>query len=253
MPKGPYSSTRADRRSPAEAGATTGASANSRAAPTRRAGAIASTAIAHDGCKPTAARPAIDARTGCFRFAWAAVPQAAVYSAAAGGRAPRRRFAQQQQQRRRQQHDQHHQLEIVDIGHHLRLPRRLGIERGEPGGSCQAVGRRQIRRLGQRVVGPQMLDKAGMHGLGVLGQQRHDDRDADAAADIAHQAEDRGPLGQDVPRQGRERDDAERRKDKAEAEPLQYARRDDRSHPHLQREAGHLPDRHRGQQQAPSG
>src|SRR4051812_46953514 len=46
MPSGPYNSTLADRRSPADAGATTGASANRRAAPTRRARAIASTAIA---------------------------------------------------------------------------------------------------------------------------------------------------------------------------------------------------------------
>ena len=98
-----------------------------------------------------------------------------VYSAAATA-ARRWRFAQQQQQRQADDDDHHHQLEIVDIGDHRRLARRFGIERGEAGRVGQAEGRRQMRHPGERVVGPQMLDEARMHGLGILGQQRHDNR-----------------------------------------------------------------------------
>ena len=88
----------------------------------------------------------------------------------------------------------------------------------------QAEGRRQERRVGQRVVRAQMLDQPRMHDLGVLGQQRIDDRDADAAADIAHQAEDRGSLRQNVARQSREGERVQRREDKAEPEALQQPR-----------------------------
>src|SRR5260370_27649363 len=54
--------------------------------------------------------------------------------------------------------------------------------------------------------------------LGILRQQRLDDRDADAAADIARQAEDCRPLGQDLPRQGRESHDAQRGEDETRSE-----------------------------------
>ena len=58
-----------------------------------------------------------------------------------------------------------------------------------------------------------------MDDLGVLRQLRFEDRDADAAAEIAHQAADRGSLGQDVARQAREREQVERHKGAAEPKP----------------------------------
>src|SRR5579871_6848056 len=64
-----------------------------------------------------------------------------------------------------------------------------------------------------------MLNELRVHDLGVLRQQRLDDRDADAAADVAHQAEDRGALGQHVSGQGREGDDAQRREHKPRPKP----------------------------------
>jgi len=80
--------------------------------------------------------------------------------------------------------------------------RRVSRGRGRGAGAVserragQAEGRREKGRLRQRVVRAQVLDQPGMHGLGVLGQERHDDRDADAAADVAHR---RPPYAHGVP------------------------------------------------------
>ena len=102
----------------------------------------------------------------------------------------------------------------------------------------------------ERVVLAQVLNEPRMHDLGVLGQKRHDNRNADATADVSSQAEDGCPLCQDVPGEGREGDDAQRREDKTEPEALQQPGRDDRAHPHIEREPGHLPHRHCGNYEA---
>ena len=59
------------------------------------------------------------------------------------------------------------------------------------------------RRLRHRIVRPQAFHQPRMDDLGILGQGRDQDADADAATQISHQAPDRGALGQDVARQGR--------------------------------------------------
>ena len=72
-----------------------------------------------------------------------------------------------------------------------------------------------------------------MHDLRVLDQQRLEDRDADAAAEIAHQAAHCGPLRQDMSRQVRQRERVQRDKGAAEAEALQHSRHYDGRHTHL--------------------
>src|SRR5437867_2259961 len=59
-------------------------------------------------------------------------------------------------------------------------------------------------------------------------------------------APDRRPLGQDVARQVRQRDDVQRHEGAAQPETLQQPGDDHRRHAHLQRELGHLPHRQRG-------
>jgi|HubBroStandDraft_4_1064222.scaffolds.fasta_scaffold180746_2 hypothetical protein len=65
------------------------------------------------------------------------------------------------------------------------------------------------------------FDQTRVNDLGILGQGCHQDADAEAAAEITHQAADRRPLGQDVERQRRQRDDVQGYLGTAEAETLQ--------------------------------
>jgi len=71
-------------------------------------------------------------------------------------------------------------VKSFDIADHRRLPGDLVVERGDPRRVRQTERRAEERRLRQRVVGPQPLDQAGMHDLGVLRELRLEDGDADA-------------------------------------------------------------------------
>src|SRR5271170_2494581 len=95
-----------------------------------------------------------------------------------------------------------------------------------------------------------MFDEVRMHGLGVLDEQSFEDRDADAAADVTHQAEQGGGLGQDRARQGRKADRAQRHEHKAQPETLDQPRDDNRLHIHAQREPAHLIERESGQRES---
>ncbi len=86
--------------------------------------------------------------------------------------------------------------------------------------------------------------------LGVVRQEGHHDRDADAAAEIADQAEHRGRLGPKARRQGREGHGAERHEDEAQAQALDQAAADDVPGRAVGREPRHLPQGEGGQQQA---
>src|SRR5271163_5263359 len=94
-----------------------------------------------------------------------------------------------------------------------------------------------------------MLDEARMHRLGVLDKQSLQDRDADAAADVAGQAEQGGALGQDRARQRRKTDRTQRHEHKAQPETLNQPRDDNRLHIHGEREPAHLIERQSSQRE----
>ncbi len=85
--------------------------------------------------------------------------------------------------------------------------------------------------------------------LGALGQVGDHHRDADAAADVAHQAEQRRPLVAITRRQGREGDGGERHEDEAEPQPLDDAGAHYVPAADVRVEQGHLPHGEAGEQQ----
>src|SRR5215470_19650090 len=93
-----------------------------------------------------------------------------------------------------------------------------------------------------------MFDEARMDDLRVLAELGFEDGDADAAAEHAHQRAQRRALGQDVVRQTRQREQIEWYKGAAEPETLREASPQYRPGPHIERIAGHLPQRGRSQQ-----
>ena len=88
----------------------------------------------------------------------------------------------------------------------------------------------------QRVERGHVFGQDGVVHLGVLRQQGHDHRYADAAAQIAGQAEQAGGVGAEAGFQRGEGQRAERHEDEAEAQALDHAGYDDRTLAHLDRE-----------------
>ena len=86
--------------------------------------------------------------------------------------------------------------------------------------------------------------------LRVLGQQEHHHRDADRAADVAHQAEQRRALVAQRTGERGESHGRQRHVDQADGHTLRDARDGDRPVVHLQRELRHLPQRQGGEAEA---
>ena len=154
--------------------------------------------------------------------------------------------AQQRDQRNGAQSQYHHQLEVIVVGDHRCLAGDALIERGQPCGR-QTRWRLRVQHV---AVGRDLLGEPRVHHLRIAREQRFDHRNADAAADIAHQAEHRRALVAKLRRQRGEGDRRQRHVDEAGAKTLREARPDDRGAIHLQVEARHLPQRDRGQRKA---
>ena len=104
--------------------------------------------------------------------------------------------------------------------------------------------------LKYRVVRAHMLCQGGVHDLRVARQQRLHHRDADAAAQIASQAENRRALIAQRRRQSGECRGRQRHVDEAGTQPLRESGPHDRGGAHLQIEARHLPRRKGRQRKA---
>src|SRR5262245_16592873 len=102
-----------------------------------------------------------------------------------GGRRPAGWAAHQQEHRDGGEGHDHHQLEIVDIGDQRRLPAQLLVERGEPRRRVPVPMLYHVRHAHREIEGADMARELGVVDLKIAGEQRLDDRDADAAAEIA--------------------------------------------------------------------
>jgi hypothetical protein len=133
------------------------------------------------------------------------------------------RFLEDHEQRDHGKCRDHQQLIIVDVSDDLRLLRDHSIECGAAG-SRQGIPELCDRRILERAVHCRdVLRDLCVVDLRVAGEQSINDRNADAGADIAREIVEAGAFGSLLGRQRGECHGAQRYKEKAEANTLQYS------------------------------
>ena len=142
------------------------------------------------------------------------------------------------EQREHGQRRDHQQLVVVDVRDDLRLTRNERVEGGTAGG-CNGIQELRDRRLLEGAIDrADVCHNLGVIDLRVLGQQRINDRNADARSDIALQIKEAGPLGPLLRRQRCQGHRGKRHEQKAETDALNQADNDNLGLRYVWRPAG---------------